>query len=65
MTHLALALERPRDSVESIGERLKALVESSLWEYVCPIAYAGEITGGILDNFVVSFKTPPDRPHSA
>lgn len=45
MTHLALAWERSRDSVESIGERLKALVESSLREYGCSIAYAEEITG--------------------
>ncbi len=43
-----------------VSERLRMLVERYLSEYGCPIAYAEEITEGILDNFTVSFKTPPE-----
>lgn len=34
-------------------------------EYGCPIAYADEIAEGILDNFGISYKTPPARPQCA
>jgi len=59
-----LPLERWKASVESSREKLKALIESYLQEYGCPIAYAEEIADGILDNFAVSFKPSAGAPEN-
>ncbi len=48
--------------METVEEKLKELVARYLVEFACPESYAEDIVGGILENFVVSAKQPPQSP---
>lgn len=51
--------------METVHERSRVLAERYSSEYGCPVIYADEIAEGILDNFAVSYKTPPEGPQRA
>lgn len=51
--------------MDSVRGKLEQLVSGYLSEFGCPLFYAQEITGGILDTFEITFKRPLETARAA